>query len=191
MESANAAESKDPYTWDGLTGWKSYRMLRPFRGMYWDVRRRFPYYWSDIKDGFNYRTFAATVRMYFVKSATPHPYYFANTTANNSQPPPCASLHPRHEPANRRLLRHQRSALLVRTSSTRLQHAVLPALDHRRHHRSDLAVQLHHLRHSSEAAHLGPVPAVHSVGFHLGCHHALDRFDWESMRLHAVYYGFF
>ena len=35
--------------------------------MYWDVRRRLPYYWSDIKDGFNYRTFAATVRIYFVK----------------------------------------------------------------------------------------------------------------------------
>jgi hypothetical protein len=27
-------------------------MLRPFRGMYWDVRRRLPYYWSDITDGY-------------------------------------------------------------------------------------------------------------------------------------------
>ncbi|KAF2222880.1 HCO3 transporter family-domain-containing protein [Elsinoe ampelina] len=59
-------EGKDPYNWDGLTGWKSYRMLRPFRGMYHDVRRRAPYYWSDIYDGFNYRTFAATIRIYFV-----------------------------------------------------------------------------------------------------------------------------
>lgn len=56
----------DPYSWDGLTGWKSYRMLRPGRGMYHDVKRRLPYYWSDIKDGFTYRMFAATVRMYFV-----------------------------------------------------------------------------------------------------------------------------
>jgi len=56
----------DPYTWDGLTGWKSYRTLRPFRGMYWDVRRRLPYYGSDIVDGMTYRTFAATIRIFFV-----------------------------------------------------------------------------------------------------------------------------
>lgn len=42
-------------------------MLQPGRGMYYDVKRRLPYYWSDIKDGFTYRTVAATVRMYFVK----------------------------------------------------------------------------------------------------------------------------
>lgn len=58
--------SNDPYTWDGLTGWKSYRTLRPFRGMYWDVRRRLPWYWSDIRDGWSYRTFAATIRIFFV-----------------------------------------------------------------------------------------------------------------------------
>lgn len=58
--------ANDPYTWEGLTGWKSYRTLRPFRGMYWDVRRRLPYYWSDIVDGFNYRTCAGTVRIFFV-----------------------------------------------------------------------------------------------------------------------------
>lgn len=34
--------------------------------MYHDVRRRAPYYWSDIYDGFNYRTFAGTVRIFFV-----------------------------------------------------------------------------------------------------------------------------
>lgn len=56
----------DPYTWDGLTGWRSYRMCRPFRGMYHDVRRRAPYYLSDIVDGFNYRTMAGTVRIFFV-----------------------------------------------------------------------------------------------------------------------------
>ena len=58
--------ANDPYLWDDLTGWKSYRMLRPFRGMYWDVRRRLPYYWSDIKDGWSYRTFAGTIRIFFV-----------------------------------------------------------------------------------------------------------------------------
>ncbi|TKA28607.1 hypothetical protein B0A50_02934 [Salinomyces thailandicus] len=58
--------SQDPYTWEGRTGWKAWRALHPFRGMYYDVRRRLPYYWSDIVDGFTYRTFAATVRIFFV-----------------------------------------------------------------------------------------------------------------------------
>ncbi|KAK4957664.1 hypothetical protein LTR10_005631 [Elasticomyces elasticus] len=58
--------ASDPYTWEGLSGWKSYRTLRPFRGMYWDVRRRLPWYWSDIRDGFNYRTMAGTVRIFFI-----------------------------------------------------------------------------------------------------------------------------
>ncbi|KAL9007906.1 MAG: hypothetical protein Q9173_006914 [Seirophora scorigena] len=42
------------------------RLLHLGRGMYHDVRRRLPYYWSDIKDGLNYRTFASVVRMLFV-----------------------------------------------------------------------------------------------------------------------------
>ncbi|KAK5114841.1 hypothetical protein LTR62_001998 [Meristemomyces frigidus] len=58
--------SNDPYSWNGLTGWKSYRTLRPFRGMYWDVRRRLPYYWSDWRDGLNYRTLAGCVRIFFI-----------------------------------------------------------------------------------------------------------------------------
>ncbi|KAG9678433.1 hypothetical protein KCU99_g1260, partial [Aureobasidium melanogenum] len=57
---------QDPYTWEGTTGWRQYRMLRPGRGMYYDIKRRLPYYWSDISDAVTYRTFAATVRMYFV-----------------------------------------------------------------------------------------------------------------------------
>ncbi|KAL4905022.1 hypothetical protein BDW74DRAFT_168148 [Aspergillus multicolor] len=48
------------------TGWRSFRALRPGRGMYHDVRRRLPYYWSDITDAFTYRTIASTIRMYFV-----------------------------------------------------------------------------------------------------------------------------
>ncbi|KAF2150251.1 hypothetical protein K461DRAFT_281488 [Myriangium duriaei CBS 260.36] len=59
-------DATDRYNWEGLSGWKSYRMFRPGRGMYHDVRRRVPYYWSDIYDGFNYRTFAGTIRIFFV-----------------------------------------------------------------------------------------------------------------------------
>jgi boron transporter len=55
----------DPYHWDA-SGRGSYRVLQPGRGMYHDVRRRLPYYWSDIRDGFNYRTAVATIRIYFV-----------------------------------------------------------------------------------------------------------------------------
>lgn len=55
------------YTWNGFTGWKRFRLLRPGRGIYYDIRRRLPYYLSDITDGFSYRTFASCIRMYFVK----------------------------------------------------------------------------------------------------------------------------
>nr|POE60976.1 putative transporter [Quercus suber] len=66
QDSTSTDFSNDPYTWEGLTGWRSYRSFRPFRGMYWDIRRRLPWYWSDIKDGWSYRTFAATIRIFFV-----------------------------------------------------------------------------------------------------------------------------
>ncbi|GAB7338502.1 hypothetical protein MBLNU457_5253t1 [Dothideomycetes sp. NU457] len=59
-------EKPDPYQWDHLTGWRSYRALHPFRGMYWDVRRRAPWYLTDWADGLRYRTFAGTVRIFFV-----------------------------------------------------------------------------------------------------------------------------
>ena len=55
------------YSYDNLTGWKSVRILRIGRGMYHDVRRRLPYYWSDIRDAWTYRTVASIIRMYFVK----------------------------------------------------------------------------------------------------------------------------
>lgn len=61
------SKPSDPYSFDGVTGWKGYRILRPFRGMYHDVRRRLPYYPSDISDAWTYRTVASIVRMYFVK----------------------------------------------------------------------------------------------------------------------------
>jgi hypothetical protein len=53
--------------YDTAKGRRAYRPLRPFWGMYHDVRRRLPYYGTDIVDGFNYRTFAGTVRIFFVK----------------------------------------------------------------------------------------------------------------------------
>lgn len=61
------ASEKPTYTYEGLTGWKSLRPLRLFRGMYYDVKRRLPYYPSDITDAFTYRTVASIIRMYFVK----------------------------------------------------------------------------------------------------------------------------
>ena len=66
-----ATQKTDPYNFDDARGWRRYRALRPGLGMYHDVKRRLPYYWSDIKDGFNYRTFAGTIRIYFVKFVFP------------------------------------------------------------------------------------------------------------------------
>ncbi|RAL03312.1 anion exchange family protein [Aspergillus ibericus CBS 121593] len=62
----NRQASSISYTYDNLTGWRRLRPLRLFRGMYHDVRRRLPYYWSDIRDALTYRTIASTIRMYFV-----------------------------------------------------------------------------------------------------------------------------
>lgn len=55
------------YTFDGVHGWRSYRILRPGRGMYHDVKRRLPHYWSDVTDALSYRTCASILRIYFVK----------------------------------------------------------------------------------------------------------------------------
>jgi hypothetical protein len=43
--------------------WKT----RLFSGMYNDIRRRAPFYWSDWKDAWDYRVVPATVYMYFAK----------------------------------------------------------------------------------------------------------------------------
>ncbi|KAM5360160.1 hypothetical protein ACJA88_014922 [Fusarium oxysporum] len=53
------------YTYNNRCGWRRWRILHPGRGMYHDVKRRLPYYWSDIVDAFTYRTVASTIRMYF------------------------------------------------------------------------------------------------------------------------------
>ena len=41
--------------------------IRLFKGMYDDVRRRAPFYWSDWRDAWDYRVVPATVYMYFAK----------------------------------------------------------------------------------------------------------------------------
>lgn len=61
------SKDNDRYGYDGLTGWRSYRILRPGRGIYHDIKRRLPYYGSDLKDALTYRTAASVIRMYFVK----------------------------------------------------------------------------------------------------------------------------
>ena len=66
-KNASPPSTGQTYTFSGLYGWRSYRILRPGRGMYHDVRRRLPYYWSDITDALTYRTCASILRMYFVK----------------------------------------------------------------------------------------------------------------------------
>ena len=67
METPHPGRSRDAYQIGGQPGWRGYRILRPGLGMYHDVKRRLPYYRSDITDAWTYRTFAGTVRIYFVK----------------------------------------------------------------------------------------------------------------------------
>ncbi|KAI9808754.1 MAG: hypothetical protein M1825_003906 [Sarcosagium campestre] len=57
---------KAEYTFRDVRGWRKYRILRPGRGMLFDIKRRLPYYRSDITDAFTYRTIASIIRMYFV-----------------------------------------------------------------------------------------------------------------------------
>jgi boron transporter len=42
-----------------------------FRGVIDDIRRRAPYYGSDIRDAWDYRVVPATIYMYFAKYASP------------------------------------------------------------------------------------------------------------------------
>lgn len=66
-------KTHDAYNYDNLEGWRRFRLMRPGWGMYHDIRRRLPYYKSDITDAFTYRTVASIIRMYFVKYASPPP----------------------------------------------------------------------------------------------------------------------
>jgi hypothetical protein len=60
-------KTHDAYSFENSKGWRRFRPLRPGWGIYHDIRRRLPYYWSDITDAFTYRTIASIVRIYFVK----------------------------------------------------------------------------------------------------------------------------
>ncbi|KIV83487.1 hypothetical protein PV11_05508 [Exophiala sideris] len=55
----------DPYKWRRDQGFFSH-LGHPGRGIYHDLRRRLPWYCTDFKDGFAYRVFAGTVRIYFI-----------------------------------------------------------------------------------------------------------------------------
>lgn len=55
--STHASSSKSAKWW----------RVRLFRGMVNDVKRRAPYYWSDLIDAWDYRIVPATVYMYFAK----------------------------------------------------------------------------------------------------------------------------
>ncbi|KAJ0327602.1 hypothetical protein COL922a_013421 [Colletotrichum nupharicola] len=59
-------ETKMSYSYEDEKGWRRWRVLRSGRGIYHDIKRRLPYYWSDIADAWTYRTVASTIRMYFV-----------------------------------------------------------------------------------------------------------------------------
>ncbi|KXX76196.1 Boron transporter 1 [Madurella mycetomatis] len=59
-------ETKASYSYTNIQGWRRWRALRPGRGIYHDIVRRLPYYWSDITDAWTYRIIASTIRMYFV-----------------------------------------------------------------------------------------------------------------------------
>lgn len=52
--------------------------VRLFRGMVKDIKRRAPYYWSDLTDAWDYRIVPATIYMYFAKYACPHTFPFSH-----------------------------------------------------------------------------------------------------------------
>ncbi|RYP77631.1 hypothetical protein DL771_000999 [Monosporascus sp. 5C6A] len=60
--------SRASYSYEDVRGWRRWRVLRPGHGMYHDVKRRLPYYPSDITDAWSYRTIASTIRMYFASA---------------------------------------------------------------------------------------------------------------------------
>jgi hypothetical protein len=57
-ESQESKPSRAEQEW-----WK----IQYFRGMVNDIKRRFPFYWSDWKDAWDYRVVPATVYMFFAK----------------------------------------------------------------------------------------------------------------------------
>lgn len=178
------SQNRNEYTFDNLKGWRKYRVLRPCRGMYHEIRRRLPYYWSDITDAWIYRTFASTVRMYSVKSSSlPHLF---NKILIPIQSPPSASLYPRHGPPNKRLLRHQRVTLLLRPSSPGLRSHKRTTTHNYRNHRIDISIQLYHLWYY-QGLWCDVVCKVHGLYGDL----ALASCGVEFVWLYAVCDGFF
>lgn len=66
QQSRNEGKICSDYSIDHQKGWRRFRVLQPGKGMFYDVKRRAPFYMSDITDAFTYRTIASTIRIYFV-----------------------------------------------------------------------------------------------------------------------------
>ncbi|KEY74772.1 hypothetical protein S7711_06670 [Stachybotrys chartarum IBT 7711] len=100
QETLSQKKSNVSYSYDNRRGWRRWRILQPGRGMYHDVKRRLPYYRSDITDAFTYRTVASTVRMYFVNepsdtgpaSVSPKPASYADASCHSLLPAIAYSL---------------------------------------------------------------------------------------------------
>ena len=153
LPSLTRAKTYDSYNYEDVKGWRRFRVLRPGRGMYHDVLRRLPYYWSDITDAFTYRTVASIVRMYFVKSV-PTPisdfflgYPFATSYLTFSQPASCTGVYHGHVSPDRRILWCKRSSFLICAGCYGLQHSGCPAAHDCRDYWIDIALQLHDLRY--------------------------------------------
>jgi boron transporter len=87
-EKLERVQTHKTYTFQGAKGWRQYRILMPGRGMYHDVKRRLPYYLSDITDAWTYRTFASTIRMFFVKYVFDQPLESLSHGSNKASSPP-------------------------------------------------------------------------------------------------------
>ncbi|KAF2030633.1 hypothetical protein EK21DRAFT_100311 [Setomelanomma holmii] len=110
--------------------------------MYHDVKRRLPYYWRDIKDALTYRVFARTVQIYFV-NVLPAIAFTLDMYRCTGQ----------FFGINEALFSSALAAMVFSLLACQ-------PLTHRRCHRSDRIVQLHHLRryHNVRALHI-PNPA--------------------------------
>lgn len=67
QEAPREESRRRPSTAASAQSQRKWWRIRFFRGMYQDVKRRAPYYWSDWTDAWDYRIVPATVYMYFAK----------------------------------------------------------------------------------------------------------------------------
>ena len=192
-----AFETSRPPSTDGLQGdwgtpWSqrsfAYQFM-PFRGMYYDVKGRAPYYVNDWVEGFKpknlYRVAAASIRMYFIKwvcgqlwrcaenpTDTTRPqssscYWYASGAAYLSAIPLAelshvsVSLSPRYEPSHGRRLWYQRGHSGISSGCLGLSDLLGPAFDDCRCHWSDQLVQLYQFRYRHPIrCRLSPVPVL-------------------------------